>query len=69
MGRFNLVVIHAQSDPFAPPTRCYVSVPLAQAAFPAHCFSNRVREVALRDYLTRRFATAARRLGADPPGH
>jgi hypothetical protein len=65
MGRFQLVVQHAQSDPFAPPTRCYVSVPLASAGFPAHCFANKVREIAFRDYITRRFAAAARHLGAD----
>jgi len=65
LGRFSAVVQHVQSDPFAPPSRCYVRVPLAHAAFPPECFSPPARETALRDWLTRRFHAAAKRAGVD----
>jgi predicted ABC-class ATPase len=65
MGRFSVVVQKVQADPFAPPSRCYVRIPLQQAGFPPHCFAPPIREVALRDWLTRRFAAAARKAGVD----
>ena len=65
MGRFSLVVQHVQSDPFAPPSRCYVRVPLSVARFPPTALAPKVREVALRDLLTRRFHAAAKRAGVD----
>ena len=64
-GKFTLVVQKAQSDPFAPPTRCHVRVPLAVAGFPPEALTPKVREVALRDLLTRRFHAAAKRAGVD----
>lgn len=67
MGAFHLVVQRAQSDPFAPPSRCYVYVPLGRAGFPSHCFASKEREVAFRDYITRRFYAAAHRLGESTP--
>ena len=56
MGRFSITCDKVQSDPFAPPSRFRVSVPLAVADFPPHCFASRTRQVAFRDFLTRRFA-------------
>ena len=65
MGRFTLRVDGVQADPFAPPSRCHVRVPLPLAGFPADCLQPKVREVALRDFLTRQFCAASKRLGAD----
>ncbi len=65
MGRFSITCDKVQSDPFAPPSRFRVSVPLAVADFPPHCFASRTRQVAFRDFLTRRFAAGARDAGAD----
>ena len=48
MGRFTLRVDGVQADPFAPPSRCHVRVPLPLAGFPADCLQPKVREVALR---------------------
>jgi len=64
-GRFSIVLQHCQSDPFAPPSRCYVLVPLAVAGFPSTCLAPKIREIAFRDYLARRFSAAASRAGAD----
>jgi predicted ABC-class ATPase len=60
-------LIRAQSDPFAPPSVCWVQVPQSIAQFPQHLWSNSVRAIALRDYLTRQFGQAIRemRLGRD----
>ena len=65
MGRFTLRVDGVQADPFAPPSRCHVRVPLPLAGFPADCLQPKVREVALRDFLTRQFCAASKQLGAD----
>ena len=64
-GRFTLCIDHVQSDPFAPPSQCHVRVPLVLAGFPPSTLTPKVREVALRDWLARRFASAARRAGVD----
>lgn len=57
---FELVVDHIQGDPFAAPSRFHVRVLQEVAAFPPQSFSNRSREVALRDFLVRAFAREAR---------
>jgi hypothetical protein len=57
----------AQGDPYAAPSRLRVRVSPAAAGLPAHLYESRVRRVALRDYLARRFAaganTATRQVG------
>lgn len=65
VSSITLVVHHVQSDPFAPPTRCYLSIPRAAAGFPSNCFSTKPREVALRDLIARRFARDAKLAGVD----
>lgn len=62
---FTLFVERAQSDPFAPPTRCRVIVDATKAAFPPNLYSNRVRSIALSDYLLRTLYNNCKRLGAD----
>jgi len=60
-GEYLLLVDHAQGDPFASPSRIRVRVSQTLAQFPRDTFSNKSREIALRDFLTRRFAEASRR--------
>lgn len=73
LGGFVLHVDNVQSDPYAPPSKMRVSLPQSRAGFPEEMFSNRVRRVALEDYLTRCFRGACSRsqsrdLGIDRPG-
>ena len=63
--RFQLGFDHIQGDPYASPSRAHVTVDAASAGFPAAMYTDKIRNVALCDYLTRRFADAARRAGAD----
>jgi predicted ABC-class ATPase len=47
---------HVQADPFAAPSRLRVSAAMAAAELPAALFANRVRRIALADFLARRVA-------------
>ncbi|MFP4066882.1 MAG: ABC-ATPase domain-containing protein [Spirochaetota bacterium] len=58
---FVLSIDHVQGDPFASPSRLHVEVDPATAGFPAWVYRSKSREVAARDYLTRCFASGARR--------
>ncbi|UCC91601.1 MAG: ABC-ATPase domain-containing protein, partial [Candidatus Aenigmatarchaeota archaeon] len=58
---FTLFVDHVQGDPFATPSRIRVRVPQEVAGFPKDTFKSKSREIALRDFLTRRFSEAARK--------
>lgn len=62
---YTLFVERAQSDPFAPPTRCRVVVDAARAVFSPALYSNRIRAIALSDYLLRTLYDNCKRLGAD----
>ncbi len=57
---FTLHVDRVQSDPFAPPSRMRISLAQQRAGFPEDLFNNRVRRIALEDYLTRCFARQCR---------
>ena len=61
-GEFTLFVDHVQGDPFASPSLVRVRVPQKVALLPNDTYSSRSREIALRDFLTRRFLYAAKRL-------
>ena len=60
-GEYILIVDHAQGDPFASPSLVRVQVPQRVARLPRYAYSNRSREIALRDFLTRKFFDASRR--------
>jgi predicted ABC-class ATPase len=60
---YTLYVEHVQGDPFASPSRVRVRVPQSVAGFPGDTYHHKSREVALRDFLTRRFFQASRRYG------
>jgi len=55
-----LIIDHVQGDPFAAPSRVRAVVPQSAACFPADTFSGRSRNMALRDFLARRFSDSAR---------
>lgn len=59
---FSLLIDHVQGDPFAEPSRLRVQIPQAVAGFPNDLYRNRIRRVALCDYLTRQFDLQARKL-------
>jgi len=61
-GSYVLLIDHVQGDPFASPSRVRVQVAQSEAGFPPETFSSTSRQIALRNFLTRRFAEAARRL-------
>lgn len=56
---YTLFVDHVQGDPFAAPSRVRVQIPQRVARIPQGTFSNRSREIALCDFLTRTFFAAA----------
>jgi len=61
----SLEVVHVQSDPFAPPSRIVVRVPLGVTAFPPELHSNSIRTIALCDFLQRSFVSTIRSMHAD----
>ncbi len=57
---FTLIIDHVQGDPFAAPSKLRVRVPQTAAGFPHDTYRSRSRQIALCDYVTRRFDRAAR---------
>jgi len=56
--QYYLFIDHVQADPFASPSRVRIRVHKDFAKFPKDTYRNKSREIALRDYLTRKFAEA-----------
>ena len=54
-----------QGDPYASPSRCRVLVPSQMASFPPEFYENRIRKIALEDFLTRSFGAAVSASGGD----
>lgn len=61
-GDFTLIIDYVQGDPFASPSRLRVKMPQTVAGFPRELYASDSREIALRDYLTRQFARAAKKI-------
>jgi predicted ABC-class ATPase len=61
-GNHTLLVDYVQGDPFASPSRVRVHIPQIVAGFPENAFHSKSREIALRDFLTRQFSEAAKRI-------
>ncbi|MDY6937064.1 MAG: ABC-ATPase domain-containing protein [Cyanobacteriota bacterium] len=59
---FTLIIDYVQGDPFASPSKFRVIVPQSVAGFPKSLYRSRSREIALRDYLTRQFASWCSRI-------
>ena len=60
-AEYTLLVDHVQGDPFASPSRVRVQIPQRVAKFLPGTFSNKSREIALRDFLTRKFYKASKK--------
>jgi len=60
-GEYVLFVDHVQGDPFASPSRVRVRVDQKLAGFAEDTFKSKSREVALRDFVTRRFYDSIRK--------
>ena len=52
---FTLIIDYVQGDPFAAPSKFRVHISPGVAGFPPELYKNRIREIALADYLTRQF--------------
>ena len=63
---FRLLIDHVQADPFASPSHVRVQVPAAVAAFPRELYRDRIRRVALQDFLVRAFHAAVEAIAAPP---
>ena len=61
LGLVTLFVDHVQGDPFATPSKLRLRVEADEARIPAELFGNRVRRIALQDFLARRALRAIRR--------
>ena len=57
---FSLSIDHVQGDPFAALSRLSAQIPSSQAGFPSEFSTNRIRRVALADFLARAFQKAIR---------
>ncbi|MEA3222154.1 MAG: ABC-ATPase domain-containing protein [Thermodesulfobacteriota bacterium] len=55
---FELYIDHVQGDPFAAPSKIRVRVRLKDSGFPTYLFSNRSRQIAFQDFITRAFLKA-----------
>jgi predicted ABC-class ATPase len=55
---FRLVFDHIQSDPYASPSHLRVQVPAEVAEIPRELYRDRIRRIALQDFLIRGFAQA-----------
>ncbi|MCP2519721.1 ABC-ATPase domain-containing protein [Candidatus Aminicenantes bacterium AC-335-B20] len=58
---YRISIDHVQGDPFASPTKVRVFVDEKIANFPKDTYSNKSREIALRDFLTRKFSIAIKK--------
>ena len=61
-GEYTLYIDHVQGDPFASPSRMRVRVCQDIAGFPDDTYLSRSREIALRDFITRRFLEAINKI-------
>jgi predicted ABC-class ATPase len=63
--KFTLYIEKAQSDPFASPTRCRIEVDSRRARIPVAFTSNKIRRVAVGDFLLRTMYENIKRMGMD----
>ncbi len=65
---YTLFIDHVQGDPFASPSRMRVRVRQEVAEFPRDTYQSKSRQIALRDFITRRFFQATKRFGKGSRG-
>ena len=61
---FTLIIDYVQGDPFAAPSKLRVQMPYTISGFPPELYQTPSREIALRDFLTRKFDKMAREVSA-----
>ncbi|RLB11309.1 MAG: ATPase, partial [Deltaproteobacteria bacterium] len=49
-----LFIDHVQGDPFASPSKVRIRIPIEESAFPKELFNNKVRRIALEDFISRK---------------
>ncbi len=59
---FTLYIDHVQGDPFAAPSKVRMRVPQSITKLPPELFANRIRKIALADYLARQVNRAIHRV-------
>jgi len=64
-GKFQLGIAYVQGDAYARPSRVFVRVPLTTTGIPQELLSNKVRCVAVADFLSRRVCDLIRSDGID----
>ncbi len=55
---FLLFIDHVQPDPFAPPSKIRIRVPINISGFPKELFKDKVRRIAFQDFITRKVKEA-----------
>jgi predicted ABC-class ATPase len=65
---YTLFIDQVQGDPFASPSRMRVRVRQEIAEFPRDTYQSKSRQIALRDFITRRFFQATKRFGKGSRG-
>lgn len=60
-GKFDLWIDHVQGDPFAAPSKLSVHIKGSNAGFPADCYEDKHRRIAVQDYLLRMFCKSVER--------
>ncbi len=61
---FTLIIDRVQGDPFASPSKFRLRIPQSIGRFPQQLYQSSSREIALRDYLTRRFHRVATQISS-----
>ncbi len=63
-GSYTLSIDHVQGDPFASPSRVRVIVNQTTSKFPKELYDNKIKNIAVADYLTREFYSNINRCNA-----
>jgi predicted ABC-class ATPase len=65
---YKLLIDHVQGDPFAIPSKVRVRIPVSTAGFPEDTYHNDCRNVALCDFLARRFYQSIKKYNTQRQG-
>lgn len=68
LGTYQLFIDHVQADPYAPPSKIRVRVPMDLLRLPDEYVHHHLYRIATEDFLTRRFARALSETGAKRRG-
>jgi len=63
---FRLIFEHIQADPYAAPSHLRIQVPATVAEIPRELYRDRIRRIALQDFLIRAFADAITQFSSRP---